>query len=53
MRTDGALMPLSHYRTPHAICRQGSDPWTPLVFDVYHYLEQNGSFDHTRTRPGS
>ena len=32
------------YTAPEASWRWGFDPFTPLFFDLYHYLEQNGHF---------
>jgi len=33
-----------HTSAPEASWRQGFDPCIPLLFDLYHYLEQNGCF---------
>jgi len=35
---------LSHGSVPEASWRRGFDPCTPLVFDLYHYLDQKGYF---------
>ena len=32
------------FTAPEASWRRGFDPCTPLLFDLYHYLEQNGYF---------
>jgi len=34
----------SHCTASEASWRRVFDPWNPLLFDLYHYLEQNGSF---------
>jgi len=34
----------STYTEPEASWRRDFDPYTPLEFDLYHYLEQNGYF---------
>jgi len=31
------------YTAPEASWRRVFDPWTPLLFNLYHYLEQNGA----------
>jgi len=32
------------YTAPEASWRRVLDPCTPILFDLYHYLEQNGYF---------
>jgi len=32
------------YPSPEASWRRGFEPYAPLLFDLYHYLEQNGHF---------
>ena len=37
--------------TPEASCVRVFDPVSTLLFDLYHYLEQNGAFDYHWNTP--